>query len=146
MQAFALDELGQPGSMHDLPTPEPGEGEVRIRVSAAGLNPFDSAVVQGYLKDRMEHRFPLVPGNDASGVVEAIGDGVTGWATGDEVFGSTGHRYLGGGTLAEFATMTSASIARKPSSIDHTAAAALPVAGATALGMAEAVGLTEGRV
>jgi NADPH:quinone reductase-like Zn-dependent oxidoreductase len=41
MRAFAIDELGQPGAVHDLPVPEPTEGQVRIRVAAAGLNPFD---------------------------------------------------------------------------------------------------------
>src|SRR6266705_1146038 len=76
MKAFAIDELGQPGSLHDLPVPEPGEGQVRIRIAAAGLNPFDNAVVQGYLKDGMEDRFPRVPGMDASGTVEAVGEGV----------------------------------------------------------------------
>src|SRR5712691_13403546 len=98
MKAFAIDELGQPGSVRDIAVPEPGEGQVRIRVSAAGLNPFYSAVVHGYLKDRMEHRFPLVPGMDASGAVEAVGEGVTDWAVGDEVFGSVGKMYLGEGT------------------------------------------------
>ena len=67
MKAFAIDEFGQPGSLHDVPGPEPAEGQVRVRVAAAGLNPFDNAVVQGYLKDRMEHRFPLVLGMDGSG-------------------------------------------------------------------------------
>src|SRR5438876_8949155 len=123
MKAFAIDELGQPGSLHDLPVPEPGEGQVRIRVAVAGLNPFDNAVVQGYLKDRMEHRFPLVPGMDASGTVEAIGEGVEDWAVGDEVFGSVGKRYLGEGTLAELATMSAGTVARKPASLDHAAAA-----------------------
>jgi NADPH:quinone reductase-like Zn-dependent oxidoreductase len=90
VRAFALEELGAPGSVVDVPVPEPAEGQVRIRVAAAGLNPFDNAVIQGYLKDRMEHRFPLIPGADASGTVEAIGEGVTDWAVGDEVFGSVG--------------------------------------------------------
>ena len=57
MKAFAIDELGRRGSLHDLPDPEPAEGQVRIRVAAAGVNPFDNAVLQGFLKDRMEHRF-----------------------------------------------------------------------------------------
>ena len=59
--------------------------ELRVRVAAAGLNPFDNAVINGYLKDRMEHRFPLVPGMDAAGVIEAVGEGVTGVAAGDRV-------------------------------------------------------------
>ena len=94
MKAFAIDELGQPGSLHELPVPQPAEGEVRIRVAAAGLNPFDNSVLQGYLKDHMEHRFPLVPGMDASGTVEAVGDGVDGWTVGDEVFGSVPELYV----------------------------------------------------
>ena len=101
MRAFALEELGAPGSVVEVPVPEPAEGQVRIRVAAAGLNPFDNAVIQGYLKDHMEHRFPLTPGADASGTVEALGDGVTDWAIGDEVFGSVGKGYLVEGTLAQ---------------------------------------------
>jgi NADPH:quinone reductase-like Zn-dependent oxidoreductase len=144
MKAFAIDELGQPGSVRDLPVPQPGEGQVRIRVAAAGLNPFDNAVVQGYLKDMMEHRFPLVPGMDASGTVEALGDGVDAWTVGDEVFGSVGKTYLGEGTLAELATMSAGTVARKPAAIDHTTAASIPVAGVTALIMADDLQLSDG--
>jgi NADPH2:quinone reductase len=146
VKAFDIEELGHPGSVHDLPVPEPAEGQVRIRVAAAGLNPFDNAVVQGYLKDRMEHRFPLVPGMDASGTVEALGSGVDGLKVGDEVFGSVGKPYLGEGTLAEFTTMSTGTVANKPASIDHTVAAAVPVAGVTALIMADALHLSEGHV
>jgi NADPH:quinone reductase-like Zn-dependent oxidoreductase len=146
MKVFAIDEFGQPGSVHDLPVPEPAEGQVRIRVAAAGLNPFDNAVLQGYLKDRMEHRFPLVPGADASGTVEALGAGVDAWSVGDDVFGSVGKTYLGEGTLAEFATMSTGTVARKPASIDHAVAAALPVAGVTAFMMTDALQLSDGHV
>lgn len=144
MKAFAIDELGRPGSLHDLPVPEPAEGQVRVRVAAAGLNPFDNAVIQGYLKDRMEHRFPLVPGVDGSGTVDAIGAGVSAWSVGDEVFGSVGKMYLGEGTLAEFVTMSAGTIARKPSTLEHVVAAAIPTAGVTALIMADALALPEG--
>src|SRR6266566_2800344 len=78
MRAFALDGFGQPGSIHDLPDPEPAEKEVRVRVTAASINPFDNAVLQGYLKGRMEHRFPLVPCGDLAGTVDALGAGVDG--------------------------------------------------------------------
>ena len=97
MRAFAFEELGGPGSIVEVPVPDPAEGQVRIRVAAAGLNPFDNAVVQGYLKDQMEHRFPLIPSADASGTVEALGDGVTDLSIGDEVFGSVGKMYPGRG-------------------------------------------------
>ena len=139
MRAFAFEELGGPGSIVEVPIPDPAEGQVRIRVAAAGLNPFDNAVVQGYLKDQMEHRFPLIPSADASGTVEALGDGVTDLSIGDEVFGSVGKMYLGEGTFAEFATMSTATIARKPGSVDHPDAAAIPVAGGTALTMVDTV-------
>jgi NADPH:quinone reductase len=146
MKAFVIDELGQPGSVREMPTPEPDEGQVRIRVAAAGLNPFDHAVAQGYLKDRMEHRFPLVPGADASGTVDAVGDGASGWSIGDDVFGSVGKMYLGEGTLAEFATMSGGTIARKPDSIDHPSAAVVPLAGVTAFLMVDAMAASEGQV
>jgi NADPH:quinone reductase-like Zn-dependent oxidoreductase len=146
MNAFAIDELGRPGSLRDLPVPEPAEGQVRVRVAAAGLNPFDGAVVQGNLQGRMEHRFPLVPGLDASGSVDAIGEGVTDLTVGDEVFGSVGKMYLGEGTLAEFVTMSGGTVLRKPSILEHPAAAAMPTAGVTALIMADALALGEGQV
>jgi NADPH:quinone reductase-like Zn-dependent oxidoreductase len=146
MKAFAIDELGLAGSVRDIAVPEPAEGQVRVRVAAAGLNPFDAAVVQGQLKDRMEHRFPLVPGMDASGTVEAVGKGVTGWSVGEEVFGSVGRSYLGEGTLAEFATMSERTVARKHASLDHAAAAAVPVAAVTALTMVDAFASAAGGV
>jgi NADPH2:quinone reductase len=144
MKAFAFDQLGQPGSAHDVGVPEPDEGQVRIRVAVAGLNPFDNAVVQGYLKDRMEHRFPLVPGMDGSGTIDAIGTGASAWSVGDEVFGSVGKMYLGEGTLAQFVTMSAGTVARKPSTLEHGAAAAIPTAGVTALIMADALALAQG--
>jgi NADPH2:quinone reductase len=146
VKAYAIDELGQSGSLRDIPAPQPNAEEVRIRVAAAGLNPFDNAVLQGHVKDFMEHRFPLVPGADASGTVEAVGEAVTGWAAGDEVFGSVGKRHLGEGTLAELATMSTGTVARKPASIDHQTAAAIPVAGVTALMMVEALSVADGDV
>jgi NADPH2:quinone reductase len=143
MKAFAIDEFGGPGSVHDLPVPEPDEGQVRVRVATAGVNPFDNAVIQGYLKDAMEHRFPLVPGMDAAGTIEAVGGGVSAWSVGDNVFGSVGKTYLGGGTLAEFVTMSAGTVAGRPSVIEPAVAAAIPTAGVTALIMADALALGE---
>jgi NADPH2:quinone reductase len=146
MKAFAIDEFGGPGSLHDLPTPEPEGEQVRVRVAAAGLNPFDNAVIQGYLRDQMEHRFPLVPGMDGSGTVDAVGAGVSGWSAGDEVFGSVGKMVLGEGTLAEFVTMLAGTIARKPPSLEHAAAVSIPTAGVTALITADALGIADGQI
>jgi NADPH:quinone reductase-like Zn-dependent oxidoreductase len=146
MRAFALDAFGETGSIREVPDLEPGEGQVSIRVAAAGLNPFDNWVLQGALKDDMEHRFPLIPGGDASGTVDAVGPGVIEYVVGDEVFGSVGKRLMGEGTLAELATMSISTIARKPTSADHADAAAIPVAGVTALTIADAVPIAKGHV
>jgi NADPH:quinone reductase-like Zn-dependent oxidoreductase len=145
MKAFAIDEIGQPVALHDLPVPEAAEGQVLVRVAAAGLNPFDNSVLQGYLKDRMEHRFPLVPGMDASGTIDAVGPGVGAFSVGDDVFGSVGKMYLGEGTLAEFATMSAAAVAQKPKSFDHITAASIPTAGVTAFIMTDALSLGDGQ-
>lgn len=133
MRAFALDAFGEPGSIHDLPEPEPAEGQVRVRVAAASLNPFDNVVLQGYLKDKMEHRFPLVPAGDFSGTVDALGSGVQGFLVGDPVFGVTGKMFFGEGTLAEKTTASAGTIAKRPHSMSDVEAAALPLAGVSAL-------------
>jgi len=141
MRVFALDSFGKPGSVRELPIPEPAEGQVLVRVRAAGVNPFDAVVAQGHVRDMMEHRFPLVPGVDAAGVVEALGDGVDGLAVGDEVFGAVGKPYLGEGTYAETTTMSAGAIRRKPTPLDFAQAAAVPLGGATALTLLDAVAL-----
>jgi NADPH:quinone reductase-like Zn-dependent oxidoreductase len=138
MRAFALDKFGQPGSIHDLPDPEPSEKEVRVRVAAASVNGFDNGVLQGYAKDLMEHRFPLIPGADLAGTVDAFGAGVDGFAVGDSVFGVTGKMVMGEGTLAEFATASTGTIAKRPAGVSEVEAAALPLAGVSALMSVEA--------
>jgi NADPH2:quinone reductase len=145
MRAFALDDVGKPGSLRDLPSPPPQQGEVLVRVRAAGVNPFDAMVAQGYVMGMMEHRFPLVPGVDAAGVVEAVGDGAGGLAVGDEVFGHVGKPYLGEGTYAQAVTMSAGSIARTPASLDFRQAAAVPLSGASALTLLDAVALAAGQ-
>ena len=145
MKAFALNGFGEPGSVQEVPDPEPGEGQVRIRVAAAGLNPFDGWVIGGALKDDMEHRFPLIPAGDASGTIDAVGPGVSDLVVGDEVFGSAGKPVMGEGSLAELATMSTATIARKPASLGHADAAAIPIAGVTALNMVDAASIADGQ-
>jgi NADPH:quinone reductase-like Zn-dependent oxidoreductase len=138
MRAFAIDAFGQPGSIHEVAEPEPAEGQVRVRVAAASLNPFDGFVLQGFLKDRMEHRFPLIPASDFAGTVDAVGANVKGFSVGDSVFGITG-RMVGEGTLAERVTASASTIALRPASLGDVDAAALPLAGVSALMSVEAV-------
>ncbi|MFI5056449.1 MAG: NADP-dependent oxidoreductase [Actinomycetota bacterium] len=145
MKAYAIDTFGEQGSVRELPLPEPEEGRLRLRVAVAGLNPFDVAVLQGYLQGRMEHRFPLVPGMDAAGTVDALGDGVEGFAVGDRVLGSVGKPFLGAGTVAEFVNVSAGAVTHTPLSMDEDAAAALPTAGVTALVIADALELSDGQ-
>src|SRR6202022_659926 len=111
--------------VQDLPLPEPEAGQVRVRVEAAGINPADLGVIKGFYKDMMEHHFPLIPGLDLAGTVDAVGAGVEQWKVGDEVFGGLGKMAWGNGTLAQFATASTASIARRPDGIDTEFGAAL---------------------
>jgi NADPH:quinone reductase-like Zn-dependent oxidoreductase len=145
VKAYAIDTFGEQGSVRELPLPEPEEGRLRLRVAVAGLNPFDVAVLQGYLQGRMEHRFPLVPGMDAAGTVDALGDGVEGYAVGDRVLGSVGKPFLGAGTVAEFVNVSAGAVTHTPLSMDDEVAAALPTAGVTALVIADALELSDGQ-
>src|SRR5437762_8523543 len=111
MRAFAYENYGGAGSIHELPEPTPEAGQVRVRVRAASLNPFDNFVVQGYMKDRMPTELPLVPCGDFSGIVDMIGPGVDDFAVGDQVFGVTG-RMIGKGTLAELTVASTTTIAK----------------------------------
>src|SRR5688500_8378128 len=63
MRAFAIDDFGATGSVHEVPIPEPGAGDVLVAVHAAGVNVMDPLYFSGALKDFMEHRFPLCPGS-----------------------------------------------------------------------------------
>jgi len=132
MRAYAIDEFGQPGSIHELPDPEPAAGQVRVRVAAAALNPFDNAVARGFLKERFEHRFPLIPASDLAGTIDAVGPDVQGFAVGDHVFGVTG-RMVGEGVLAELTTASIGTIAKRPDAISEAEGAAMALAGVSAL-------------
>ncbi len=144
MRAFIVPEFGSPGSVGERPTPEPGEGEILVRVSAAGVNAMDPIFRAGYYKDFMEHRFPLTPGLDYAGTVEALGTGVEGVAVGDEVFGAVGKMVAGEGSFAEFVTATAGLAAKRPAELPIEQAAALPTAGGTALAAVDALEASEG--
>ena len=145
MRAFAYDSYGGPGSIHELPDPTPEAGQVRVRVRAASLNPFDNFVVQGYMKDRIPTQLPLVPCADLSGTVDMVGPEVEDFKIGDQVFGITG-RMIGQGTLAELTVASSTTIAKRPATIQDTEAAAMPLVGASALMSVEAADVRSGDV
>lgn len=108
--------------------PEPGPGQLLIAVRAAGVNPVDWKLRSGYRRPgQAPARFPEVLGSEAAGVVEAVGEGVDGFAVGDAVFGSA----VTGG-YAEYTLLPAAVAAHKPEGLSFAEAAALPVAAATA--------------
>ena len=131
MRAAVFDRFGPPEVLHvvDLPDPEPGPGQVRVRVRAAGVQPFDVAVRQGWTPPWAEVRFPQQVGQEYSGVVDAVGPEVSGLAAGDEVLGST---MLNG--QASAVVVPAATVLRKPPGLDFPTAAALVAAGQTATG------------
>jgi len=138
MRAFAVDEFGATGSMHQLPITKPGPGEILVAVHAAGVNTMDPLYFAGVLKDYMEHRFPLVPGIDFAGVVEGIGPDVDSFAAGDKVYGIASRAFVGAGTFAEFAVVGVDGAAPKPESLNFVEAAVVPHVGLTALAAVEA--------
>jgi NADPH:quinone reductase-like Zn-dependent oxidoreductase len=146
MRAFAVDEFGATGSIHQLPVPEPAEGEVLVRVHAAGVNVMDPIYTAGWMKDYLEHRFPLVPGIDLSGVVERVGAGVERFAAGDEVYGIVAKPVVGEGTFADSVVAKADGLAPKPASLTHVQAAAVPHIGLTALAAVEASDPQPGQV
>ena len=146
MRAFIVPDFGADGALGERPIPEPGEGEVRVRVEAAGVNAVDVAVVAGYFKDYIETRLPLVPGLDLAGTIDAIGAGVTDFAVGDDVFGNVTKPYFGDGTFAEYAVSSASTLRQRPANVDAVSAAALPLSGGTALGLVAAAQLEPGQV
>jgi len=114
----------------DVPTPETRPGDVLIAVRAASVNPVDGKISQGYARARMELKFPHVLGRDCSGVVAKVGGDVTAFKEGDEVYGAGDQARSG--THAEFVAIDAATVGRKPKTVDHAAAASLPIAALSA--------------
>lgn len=115
----------------ELPTPQPGPCEVRVRVVCSSVNPADIRARQPSAQRVITRTFPLVLGYDVSGVVESMGECVTSFAPGDEVFGSPSLRGLGAN--AECVLVDYRSLRHKPAQWSHAEAAAMPLAGVTAL-------------
>ncbi len=116
-------------SYEEAPRPVAGENEVLIRTCASTVNPFDCAARAGYLTGWYTYAFPLILGLDISGVVEAVGKGVTDFAPGDAVWARADPAR--NGAYAEYVSVAASEVAAKPGSLDHLHAAALPHVGLT---------------
>lgn len=139
MHAYGFTRPGGPDQQAylDVPVPDPGPGELLVRVGAAGVNPGDWRLRRG----EYGHEGPAVLGREVAGTVVAVGEGVTGVAVGDEVFG--GCPGMVGG-WAEQALVTASFAAHRPSGVSPRDAAALPVAAGTAYDALEALALPAG--
>jgi NADPH:quinone reductase-like Zn-dependent oxidoreductase len=122
----------------EVPDPEPGPGQVRLAVRAAGVNPFDWKLLHGWIPG-MPKSLPAGLGNDVAGVVDAVGEGVTSLAVGDEVLGqSTGPSY------ATAALAKADGLVRRPAGVPWEVAGAIGGAGGTAWKVLERLGVAEG--
>lgn len=136
MRAMAFCAFGGPEVLAPvaLPVPEPGPGQVRAAVNHASANPADAKTCRGLLARYITCNFPFVPGFDLAGTVDAVGPGVTQWAVGDAVFGTSRVGQGANGSFAQYTLADVAMLAPLPAGISSAQAACLPTAGTTALG------------
>ena len=127
---------------HDVPPVAP-DG-VLVRVKAAGVNPVDTKIRAGYMKDALPFHFPVILGWDVSGVVEQVGPAVTWFKPGDQVYGYIRRHHLQYGTYAEYATAPEGFFAHMPPELSFEEAAALPLSVLTAHQGLESLGLRGG--
>ncbi|GAA4637101.1 NADP-dependent oxidoreductase [Actinoallomurus vinaceus] len=150
MKAVVAEAYGPPESLtvRRMPVPVPGPGQIQVRVRAAALNPADLRMVEGAMHELAPLTFPHVPGSDFAGTVVALGDGVSRFTVGDEVFGlglpraavamatiSSDPPSLTTGTMAEYAVFDAdtPALAPRPAELAVEHAASLPMAALTAL-------------
>lgn len=126
MQAAVLDTHDAPFRIAQVARPRPGPGEVLVRVKAAAVSPLDTKIRAGKAAHARQP-LPAILGVELAGIIEAVGDGVTAFRAGDEVFGMTGG--VGGlqGTQAEYAAVDAALLAPKPANLSMREAASLPL-------------------
>ena len=132
MNAIRIHHYGGPEALtyEEAPRPVPGEGDVLVRVHATSVNPVDWKIREGYLQKALPYPLPMIPGWDVSGIVEALGPGVSTFAVGDAVYGRPD--IARDGAYAEYMVARAHELALKPATLDHVHAAAVPLAGLTA--------------
>jgi NADPH2:quinone reductase len=134
MKAIAIKEFGGRDKLQlmELPAPELGKQEMLVRVKAAGVNPVDWKIREGYLKDLFPHVFPVILGWDAAGIVESVGKEVTRFKEGDEIFAYCRKPMIHGGAYAEYIVLEEEHAALKPQNSSFEEAASIPLAALTA--------------
>ena len=132
MKAIVAHEYGGPDVLkyEDVPTPEPKEKEILVRVIAAGVNPVDGMILSGMFAKNQKLTSPLIPGGDIAGIVEKTGAKITTFKKGDPVYAYLSLKNNGG--YAEDAIARENEVAAKPKSISYVEAAAVPIVALTA--------------
>jgi NADPH:quinone reductase-like Zn-dependent oxidoreductase len=143
-KAVQFDQYGDVDvlEVRDVARPRPGNGEVLVEVKAAGINPGEAAIRNGFMHAQWPATFPSGQGSDFAGVVAETGSGVDDFAEGDEVIGFTDNR----GSHAEYVVVPAENLTAKPAEVSWDVAGALNVAGKTAYAAVRAVGLSRGDV
>src|SRR5579862_1095394 len=133
MKAGSIHYFGPPSAIviNEMPCPKPREGELVVRVAAAGVGPWDALIREG--KSVVRLSLPIILGSDLAGIVDSVGTGVTQFKPGDEVFGVTNKQFCG--AYAEYAVALAQMVAVKPRSLSFVEAASVPVVAVTAYQM-----------
>jgi NADPH:quinone reductase-like Zn-dependent oxidoreductase len=144
MKAALLKAYGDVGQFEiaEVPTPQPGPGDILIRIEASAVNPFDLILRQGFMAQYIPLPLPAILGGDAAGTVAALGAGVIGWAIGDRVVADFAAN--GKGAHAEYGVVPATSVARLPAELSFEQGASLVKAGLTGRQTVEALGVKAG--
>ncbi|MET7896609.1 NADP-dependent oxidoreductase [Streptomyces mirabilis] len=132
MKAVRFHQYGDPDVLRheDVEQPNPGAGQVRVRVAATSFNPVDANIRAGFMQGPIPVTLPHTPGIDVAGTVDALGEGVTGIQVGDQVIGFL--PMAGPGAAAEYVLAPAEALTPAPKSVALSDAAALPLVGLTA--------------
>ncbi|WP_022873656.1 NADP-dependent oxidoreductase [Nesterenkonia alba] len=143
MRAATYSHYGDPSVLEvtEQPAPKLGPSYVLIRVERAAVNPVDWKLMAGYLDEMLDVVFPVIPGWDVAGVVEAVGPDVPEFQPGDRVASYARQDFVHGGTYAEYVSVRATDLAHVPDEVSFEAAAGLPLAGLTAARSREALKL-----
>ena len=133
MKAGRIHYFGPPNAIviDEIPCPTPKEGELVVRVAAAGVGPWDALIREG--QSVVQLSLPIILGSDLAGIVDSVGAGVVQFQPGDEVFGVTNKQFCG--AYAEYAVASAHMLAAKPRSLSFVEAASVPVVAVTAYQM-----------
>lgn len=134
MKAVVIEAFGgsEQVKIADVPKPEPAANEVLIELAYTSVNPVDWKLREGMLKDLLPHRFPVILGWDAAGIVRAVGSTVSQFVTDDRVFAYCRKPVVQGGTYAEYVAVDEGAVAPVPATLSLAEAASVPLTGLTA--------------